>query len=394
MDSEFLKRLTLIRRKIHKNPELGNCEYKTAALVEKILKELRIPFKRISKTGVIGILKQLSAPSSQRSKCIALRADMDALPLTEKNKKSYRSQNPGVMHACGHDAHVAMLLGAAMLLVQKKKFNGTVKFLFQPNEEGAKGATSLISAGAMSNPHVDAVFGLHVNPRLPLGTIGLKEGPLMAAVDKFSVEVIGEGGHAAYPHEGKDAIPIACEIVQSLQMIVSRKIDPLEAAVVTVGTIDGGTRFNILADQVTLTGTVRTLSPQLHDELPKLIRQTIRGICFAHNVKYALNYDRIGSVLSNSKPMVELAKNVAVNLFGKEMVREVKTASMGGEDFAEYLKMATGCFIYIGTGGKSIKNQIPWHHPQFDLDERVLPVGASLLAGLTEKFLTGGSFQK
>jgi len=386
-DKKFLEKLISIRREIHKYPELGNREFKTAGFVEKVLRSLRIPAKRITKTGVLATLSR--SPHSS-SRCIALRADMDALPLTETARSSYPSRNQGVMHACGHDAHVTMLLGAAMILSEDKDWSGTVKLFFQPNEEGAGGAKDMISHHAMKNPNTDAVIGLHVNPRLSTGTIGLKEGPLMAAVDKFTLEIIGEGGHAAYPHEGKDAVSITAEIVQSLQTIASRKVDPLEPLVLTIGTINGGSRFNILAEKVILTGTVRTLSEKVHRQIPKLIRQVVGGICQAHGAKFKLNYECIGSVLSNSKPAVKLAKGVAVKLFGKNRVKDLKAASMGGEDFAEYLKESPGCFIYVGCANKSLKTDYPWHHPKFNIDERAMPTGAKLLSGIAKKFLKSG----
>ena len=381
-DAQLLKKLVALRRAIHRNPELGNREFKTAALVEKTLRGLRIPRRRISPTGVVATL------SSGRGKCVALRADMDALPLDEQNRTPYRSQVPGVMHACGHDAHVAMLLGAAALLSEKRDFKGTVRFLFQPNEEGAGGAKGLIKGGCMKNPTVDAVFGLHVNPRLPAGAVGLKPGPLMAAVDQFSIEIAGKGGHAAYPHEGVDAIPVAAELVQALQAVVSRKIDPLDAAVLTIGTIKGGTRFNILAESVELSGTVRTLSEKAHREIPRLIRRTAEGVCRAHGARARVRYQVLGSVLSNTPAMVEFSRRVASGLFGARRVLSLETATMGGEDFAEYLQSAPGCFIYIGTGPGEGRNLVPWHHPAFDIDESALPVGSKLLAGLARDFLS------
>ena len=388
-EEKFLKELVRIRREIHRYPELGSGEFKTAKLIEKVLTSLKISHKRAAKTGVVAVLGNKSASKKTRApRCIALRADMDALPLTEKTNKPYRSKNPGVMHACGHDAHVSMLLGAAMIL-SRKKFPGTVKLFFQPNEEGAGGARSLISQGAMRNPVVDAVVGLHVNPRLPTGVVGLKEGPLMAAVDKFTIEVLGAGGHAAYPHEGKDAVLIASEIVGSLQSIASRKIDPLEPVVVTVGMFHSGARYNILAEKAVLTGTVRTLSEKTHRRVPELIRQIADGVTRAHGGSFKLIYERIGSVLSNTPSVVKLSRRVAMNLFGQSKVQELDTASMGGEDFAEYLKISPGCFIYMGTGNKSLRTEIPWHHAQFDLDEKAMPAGAKLLAGITEEFLSG-----
>lgn len=375
-ESELLKKLIFYRREIHKYPEMGNQEFKTANFVEKILKELKIPSRRLTKTGVLATLK-----GSGSGKCVALRADMDALPLHEKNSKPYKSRHPGVMHACGHDAHVAMLLGAGTLL-RDEKFSGTIKLMFQPNEEGAGGAEQLIDQNILKSPKVDSVFGLHVNPRLPVGSVGLKPGPLMAAVDKFTIEITGKGGHAAYPHEGTDAIPIACEAVQALQTIVSRKTDPLDSVVLTVGTINGGSRFNILAGSVSMTGTVRTLSERVHQKVPKLLRQVLDGICKAHGAKFTLQYEVLGSVLSNDPKAVDLAGRVAQNLFGRGRVLSLDRASMGGEDFSEYLKYAPGCFIYIGTGSASPDRLVPWHHPEFDMDERALPVGSRLLAGV------------
>ncbi len=396
IDQALLKKLVALRRAIHQYPELGNNEFRTAALVEKTLREFRIPYKRLTRTGVVGILQgkrsenrsgnRSGARSNGSSKCVALRADMDALPLTEKGSKPYRSKIPGVMHACGHDAHVAMLLGAAALL-KDRDFSGTIKLMFQPNEEGAGGALQLIDKGVMKNPRVDAVFGLHVNPRFPVGSIGIKPGPLMASVDKFTVTITGRGGHAAYPHEGLDPLPIACEVVTALQTIVARKTDPVDSVVVTVGTIQGGTRYNILAESVTLTGTVRTLSEKTHAAVPRWIRQILDGVTKAHGATFTLDYEVLGSVLSNDPKMAERAMRVGTKLAGKDKVIALSSASMGGEDFAEYLKDAPGCFIYIGTGSASKSKLVPWHHPEFDLNETAMPVGSKLLAELARDFL-------
>src|SRR3989338_1005677 len=383
-EAQFLQKLIFWRREIHKNPELGGQEFKTKKLIEKTLKEFGIPYKKISKTGILAFLNR---SKSANDPCIALRSDMDALPLNEISKKNYASKNPGIMHACGHDAHVAMLLGACIKLYKNKDLKGIVKFFLQPNEEGAGGAKELIQEGVMQNPKVNGIFGLHVNPRLSSGKIGLKSGPLMAAVDQFEIKIFGNGGHAAYPHEGKDALLIGAEIVQALQTIVSRKIDPVEPCVVTVGTFQSGSRYNILAGDATLTGTVRTLSEKIHRKIPKLIHQIVQGICKAHQARFKISYNILGSVLSNHKEMTELAKDTAQELFGKECVEELEKPSMGGEDFAEYLKIASGCFIYLGVGKNENEPMFPWHHPQFDLDESSLPKGADLLAGIAKKFL-------
>ncbi len=382
-EQKLLKEIVAIRREIHQHPELGNNEFKTAKVIERVLNSLRIPHRRLTKTGILAEIKNGDGIGGP---CLALRADMDALPLTETSKISYASKIPGVMHACGHDAHVAMLLGAAMLLKESSEFSGTVKLIFQPNEEGAGGAMELINKGVMKNPRVDATFGLHVNPRFPSGSVAIKSGPLMAAVDKFDMEIVGRGGHAAYPHEGRDAVAIASEIVMSLQTIVSRKVDPVDPAVLTVGTFNAGTRYNILAGKALLTGTVRTLSEKTHALIPKLIRETLDGITRAHGVKYVLNYEVLGSVLSNNKAIALLAKKSAEKILPAKMIHEPEAASMGGEDFSEYLKFSPGCFIYVGTGNAKLKTTAPWHHPGFNLDESALPVGSKLLAQIVHDF--------
>lgn len=386
-DRRLQNQIVTIRREIHMHPELGNSEFRTAKLVEKVLRSLRIPSRRVGATGVVARITGAGRGSGLR--CIALRADMDALPLAENGKKSYRSRNRGVMHACGHDAHVAMLLGAALLLSGKRSLPGTVKLFFQPNEEGAGGARSLIKGGAMKSPKVDAIVGLHVNPRLPSGSIGIKDGPLMAAVDRLTIRIRGRGGHAAYPHEGRDAISIASEAVQALQTVASRKVDPLEPFVLTIGTFNGGSRYNILAEEVVMTGTVRTLSEKVHRQAPGLISQVLDGVCQAHGGVCRLDYQRLGSVLSNSKSVADLSRRTAIRLFGRRKVVDLTRASMGGEDFSEYLRHSPGCFIYIGTGNRSLGTTVPWHHPGFDIDESALPTGAKLLAGVAEDFLTG-----
>ncbi len=384
MNNKFLDQLIAIRRKIHRYPELGEREFRTAQFIEKNLRALKIKFRRVGKTGVLASL-------GQGARCIALRADMDALPLMEKKPLPYASKNRGVMHACGHDAHVAMLLGAAMLLAQKKNLPGVVKFFFQPNEEGSGGAKSLVSAGVMQNPKVQAVVGLHVNPRFPTGKIGLKPGPLMASVDKFTLEIFGQGGHAAYPHEGKDAILIAAEAILALQSIVSRRIDPLEPAVLTIGTMQGGARYNILAEKVTLTGTVRTLSSKTQAQIPRFMRQILQGVTKSHGGKYKLDYQTIGALLANDPKVCALSRQVAARVFGESQIVDLETASMGGEDFSEYLRQAPGCFIYIGTGNKALGTQFPWHHPEFNIDERALIVGSTLLSEVAQEFLTKGT---
>ncbi len=371
-----------LRRKIHQNPELGGKEFETTALVSQTLRQARVPFRRYRPTGLVAQLK------SGRGPCVAFRADMDALPLNEIPTLPFRSRRAGVMHACGHDAHTAMLATAALCL-KKQGLGGTgvLKFIFQPDEEGSGGARQILRQGAFRSPAVDAVFGLHVNPRLPAGTIGIKTGPLMAAVDRFTLTVKGEGGHGAYPHEGRDAVVIAAQIISSLQSLVSRRVDPVEPVVLTVGTIHGGERFNILASTVTMTGTVRTLSDRWHARMPRMIREVAQGVARAHGGRAELVYETIGSPVINEPRMTALARRAAVDVVGEKRVVDLDVPSMGGEDFSEYLHQAPGCFAYIGTGAGP-RTRRPWHHPSFVLHEPSMVVGVKFFLALARRSLT------
>jgi len=369
-DRDALALAVSLRRKIHQNPELGGSEFKTTELVLSTLRGAGISVRRFKPTGVMGQIANGSGP------CVALRADMDGLPLHEKSTLSFRSRCSGVMHACGHDAHTAMLAVAATRFKEEGVGEGgTLKFLFQPDEEGSRGARWLLDQGAFSSPSVDAVFGIHVNPRLPAGTIGVKPGPLMAAVDKFTLTLIGEGGHGAYPHEGRDAVVMAAQVISSLQSVVSRRVDPVEPVVVTVGTIQGGERFNILASRVVLTGTVRTLNEVWHRRMPQLIREVVAGVARAHGGRFELNYEVLGKPVVNERAMTALARRAAVDAVGEKKVLDLDRPSMGGEDFSEYLHAVPGCFVYVGTGANA-STQRPWHHASFVLHE------PSMLAGV------------
>ncbi|MGQ0644955.1 MAG: M20 metallopeptidase family protein, partial [Elusimicrobiota bacterium] len=305
-DRELLKTAVGLRRRIHREPELGGLEVKTTDLVVRTLKSAGIAVRRFRPTGAAGLL---AGPKG--SPCVALRADMDALPLQERTVWAHRSRRANVMHACGHDAHTAMALTAALALARERDLAGSVKFIFQPDEEGAGGAKRMVRQGVMAKPRVDAVFGVHVNPRLPAGVIGVKPGPLMAAVDRFTVELFGEGGHGAYPHEGRDAVVMAAEAVSALQSIVSRRVDPVEPVVLTIGTIEGGRRFNVLAESAVLGGTVRTLSESWRRRLPVMMREILGGVARAHGGRFRLTYENLGKALVNDSAMAETAARAA-----------------------------------------------------------------------------------
>ena len=375
-----------IRRTIHKNPELSNKEFKTANLVEKYLNNLGIKAYRLCKTGVVGILEG-AKNNSNNKKTIALRADLDALPIQEENNHSYKSQNDGIMHACGHDGNTTMLLGAAMILAkQTKEFSGKVQFTFQLDEETAGGSKYMIKEGVLSKNKVDCIIGAHVSPWLKTGKIALKYGAMMAGVDEFVIEIKGLLGHGAYPHLSKDSIVAACEFIMSLQTIVSRVINPVEPAVVSVGKIEGGKQYNIIADKVKIVGTVRTFSVKTRELIKKEMIKRLQGICKSYSITYTLNYQILNIPLINDDCIVKLCFESAKQCYGNKNIELLQNPSMGGEDFAEYLKEIKGAFVYIGTSSNKATSY-PWHHAKFDLDEKALVGGAEFLANTAKLFL-------
>jgi len=374
------------RRYLHQHPELGMQEENTARFVAEKLRDLGIATTvGIANTGVLGLLH-----GAHPGKTVLLRADMDALPIEELNDVPYKSQNPGVMHACGHDAHTAMLLGVARLLSERRDdLHGTVKFAFQPAEESVGGAEPMIAAGVMEHPHVDAAFGVHIAQDLPVGTIGVGAGPANAAVDEATITIKGLGGHAARPQMAVDPILIAAQCITALQTLVSREINPLRSAVVTVGALHAGTVSNIISEECELRVTIRTSDEETRGQLSERIPALTKGITAAMRGSAEVEYTFGYPVLVNDAAMTDLVREVARELIGADKVHE-REMGMGAEDMAYFLQAAPGCFFRIGSRNEERGLTYGHHHPRFDIDdEGALPVGVAAVTAVTLRYLNG-----
>ena len=373
------------RRAIHRRPELGFQEFATQALIESELDALGIERRRAAKTGVVAVIH-----GALPGHTVALRADMDALPISERSGLPFASQIPDVMHACGHDAHVAMLLGAATLLqARRAELHGNVVLLFQPAEEGPGGAEPMIAEGALENPQVDCAAMLHVDVRLPTGTIGVTPGPVNASADEFTLRILGRGGHGAYPHTGVDAIVAASAVVAAFQSIVSREIDPLASAVVTVGTISGGYRNNALADEVVMTGTLRAHDPAIRDALAARVEQIARSVSEGYGARSELEVRRGYPPVVND---AALARGFAPVLAREAGVRVVEAApTMGGEDFAYIALKVPALLMRLGVRNEEIGAHRSGHSAEFILDEAALAHGVDALVAFAVAFGAPGA---
>jgi amidohydrolase len=377
--ADLIEPLVAFRRDIHAHPELGFAEHRTSAKIAEALREIGLDVHTgIGGTGVVGVLR---AGSSDRR--IALRADMDALPIREETGLAYASQAAGVFHGCGHDGHVAMLLGAARHLARTRRFDGTVNFIFQPAEEGLGGARAMIEAGLFDLCPTDEVYALHNWPDLPAGTAQTRAGPIMAAADRFDICLEGRGGHAAMPHQTPDAILAASHLVAQLNSIVSRRIPPTSSAVLSVTKIEGGQSHNVLPATVRVTGTVRSFEPEVQDTIEAALRDAVAGIATAYGVKPTVVYDRYYPATINHPEAA--AEALAAARCACCHADTAPAPAFTSEDFAFMLQARKGAYIWLGQAREG--EHVPLHHPRYDFNDEVIPTGIRLHAAIAERLL-------
>ena len=369
-----------MRREFHMYPELSMKEVRTAKRIKEELTKLGIPFESIGETGVVATIK-----GKNEGKTIALRADIDALEVNEARNAPYKSKNEGIMHACGHDAHGAMLLGAAHVLNDiKDDLKGSVKLMFQPGEEVAQGAKALIQGGALEG--VDEVFGMHVMGNIPSGKIAIGAGPRMASCDMFRIKVKGVGGHGSMPNLGIDALVAAAAIVMNLQTIVSRETSPMESVVVSVGKLVAGTRFNVIADEAVMEGTTRCFSYEIRDQLPSMMERIVKSTAASYRAEAEFEYINLTAPTINNEESTERARKAIEKIMSEDAVMEMAKMP-GSEDFSEYLEKVPGTFVIVGTANKEKDTCYSNHHPMFDIDEDMLVYGVALHAQYAYDYL-------
>jgi hippurate hydrolase len=372
--------ITEWRRDIHAHPELQYDVHRTAATVAEKLKAFGCDevVTGIGRTGVVGVIRGHKAPGGA-IKTLGLRADMDALPITEENDVPYRSTVPGKMHACGHDGHTAMLLGAAKYLAETRNFGGTAVVIFQPAEEGGAGARAMVKDGLMDRFGIEEVYGMHNFPGMPVGQFAIRPGPMMAAADRITIEIEGVGGHAARPHMTIDPIVVGAQIVNLVQSIVSRNVDPLDSAVVSIATFQAGNTDNVIPQTARLGGTARSFRPETRDLLERRLREIVEGTAQMHGAKAKLRYTRDYPVTQNHERQAAFAAQVASEIAGAERVDTAVAPVMGAEDFSFMLNARPGAFIFVGNGDSA-----NLHNPAYDFNDDVIPVGASYWVRLVE----------
>lgn len=382
----FASELVRWRRHLHQHPELGFEEVRTSRFVQETLRGLGLDVRApLAKTGVSCLIE-----GEGRGPTVALRADMDALPIQDEKEVAYASSVPGKAHLCGHDAHTTILLGAARLLSKHRPKRGNVKLLFQPAEEGLAGAKAMIEDGALENPKVKAIAGLHVHHSAATGFVTVCPGLCTAAADAFDITVIGKGGHAAHPHLSVDAVAVSAQVISALQHIASRQTDPLSPLVITIGKIEGGYARNVIAPRVRLEGTARTLDPALREGLPTRLKNIVESVCQAFGGSYAFNYDYGFPSSYNDPVLLPVLERTAQDVLGAGRFSTVPP-TMGGEDFAFYAREIPGMFFRLGIRNEAKGSVYPLHHPKFDIDEDALPLGAAMLATFALHYLAGAA---
>ena len=376
--ADLQSEITAWRRDFHENPELLYEVHRTAGIVSDKLKQFGCDevVTGIGRTGVVAVIK---GKTDKSGKVIGIRADMDALPIEEATGAPHQSKIRGAMHACGHDGHTAILLGAAKYLAETRNFDGTAVMIFQPAEEGGAGAEAMLKDGLLDRFGVQEVYGLHNMPGIPVGNFALRPGPLMAAADRFDIQIEGKGGHAARPHEGIDTLLVACQVVTALQSIVARNVNPLESAVVSVCSIQAGNTFNVIPQHARLLGTVRTLTDEVRDLCETRIRAVVESVCAAYGATVKIEYNRGYPVTRNHPEQAVFLARIAAQVGGEGAVDADVTPLMGAEDFSYMLEQRPGAYIFLGNG-----NTAGVHHPAYDFNDEAIPYGVSLWAKVVE----------
>ena len=377
--ADFHGDITAWRHDIHAHPELLYDVNRTAGVVADKLRSFGCDevVTGIGRTGVVGVIR--GNPAGEGGRVIGLRADMDALPIQEANDIPYKSTVPGKMHACGHDGHTAMLLGAARYLAETRNFNGTAVVIFQPAEEGGAGGKAMVQDGMMERFRVEEVYGMHNYPGLPVGQFALRAGPLMAAADRITIDIEGRGGHAARPHVSIDTVLVGAQIINAIQSIVSRNVDPLEAAVVSICVFQAGTTDNVIPQTAQLRGTARSLTPKVRDLLEARLQQVVTGTAQLYGATAKLTYRRDYPITRNHERQTAFAASVAAQVAGRERVDDQVAPVMGAEDFSFMLEARPGAFIFVGNGASA-----GLHHPAYDFNDETIPFGTSYWVKLVE----------
>ena len=384
--NQMLNEMKEWRHDLHKIPEIGLEEYETSKYIKNKLKEFNVNFKDgYSNTGIVA---WVDGNKKTNEKTIGLRADFDALPMPEKNEFNHKSTNKGMMHACGHDGHTTMLLGAAKYLSENNNFDGRVYFIFQPGEEGFAGGKKMIDDGMFNDFKIDEVYALHNWPELPFGTFGVNSGPMMAAVDEFDIVVKGKGGHAASPHLSIDPVVISAQVISAAQTIISRSTDPVDKALISITKINAGTAYNVIDDQVKMGGTIRTFKKETRAHVEKRLRELCSGIAAAHGAEIEIQFDLVNKYppTINSKKESFFAANVAMDLVGKDKVITDIDPSMGGEDFSYLLEEKPGTYLYLGQGDHNHKAHL--HTTKYDFNDNLLPLGVNFWVELVKKYFS------